>query len=68
MILPQNKHYLLEALKEAQEIIASLPVKQECKNCKQFKEGYCIANNEMQIPAEVLPLGCKAWEWDEVPF
>lgn len=68
MILPQNKHYLLEALKEITAIIESLPSKKSCNNCKHFDVGACKISDYARPPEEVVAVGCESWAWDEVPF
>ena len=59
---------MLEALKEAMQIIESLPARKHCRNCASWSEGYCKANGDVKPPPEVIERGCKAWQWDEVPF
>ena len=68
MILPQNKHYLIEALKEISAIIESLPSKQSCKNCEHFDSGKCKISDYAKPPAQVIETGCNQWRWDGIPF
>ena len=68
MILPQDKHYLIESLQRAIDILKSLPDKKECANCEFHSMGLCTANNNRQIPEDIKPVGCNAWRWWGVPF
>jgi hypothetical protein len=68
MILPQNKHYLLEALKEIAAIIESLPAKKSCNNCEHFDTGKCKISDYAAPPPQVIAIGCASWQFDGVPF
>jgi hypothetical protein len=68
MILPQNKHYLLEALKEIAAIFESLPTKKSCKNCEHFDTGKCKISDYAAPPPHVIEAGCESWQWDGLPF
>lgn len=68
MILPHDRKYLIESLQRAITILQSLPDKKECVTCEFYNFGLCAANNNKQIPENIKPKGCNAWQWSGVPF
>lgn len=70
MILPKDKHYLLETLNKIQKVVESMPTKKECGCCKYFdiQTKRCAANEYMIPPESVQLSGCDLWDWDCVPF
>jgi hypothetical protein len=42
-------------------------IKVSCASCQHFRNTYCDRFEEVP-PADVLPAGCEAWEFDRVPF
>lgn len=39
-----------------------------CKGCDHYVDGKCIVAGGMEIPADVIGVGCPSWEYDDVPF
>lgn len=55
---------MIEALKEALQIMEQLPAKKSCDTCINNNHGRCAASDYMVPPESVKANGCESWVWD----
>jgi len=70
MILPHDKHYLLECIKRLEQVVESIPEKKSCDTCKHFdlQLRTCALADFQTPPEDVQRTGCLGWDFDLVPF
>lgn len=65
-LMPAEKASMLKTLRDALEIVQTLPTRRDCAACDHWAGSLCSRWNAAP-PAEVLPVGCDAFE-SSVPF
>ena len=64
---PTEQSALLHALKMLTKFVEKHPIGTSCTSCTFYKYKKCSFYDSVP-PEEVVKVGCKAWEWDAVPF
>lgn len=64
-----NRELLEDKIADAKRTLAFyVALKTGCQNCEHMRGHGCTINGGERIPANFIPVGCAAWEFDEIPF